>query len=184
MGLLIPNIPKRDLSLLFRESALAALLFAVYGALHNQASFTISPEYFTDYKFDQFAWANVGLPNRGFASAIGALAAWPGGCFGVWFLGRYRVTRSPKDSIAADLRRATWLMLGGSILGAATGLAIGYLTTMDGDASGWKIWRSLGITDLEAFARTGSMHNGSYLGAIIVTALIFVRFRAVTKVKE
>src|SRR5215213_5556426 len=55
----------------------AALLAAVYGALHDQLSYTVSPEYFTRFKFVQFAFAGVDeLPPRIGAAVVGALATW------------------------------------------------------------------------------------------------------------
>lgn len=33
---------------------LACLIAGVYGALHNQISYTVAPEYFTKFKFYQF----------------------------------------------------------------------------------------------------------------------------------
>jgi hypothetical protein len=33
---------------------IACLLSGAYGAIHNQVSYTVSPEYFTKFKFVQF----------------------------------------------------------------------------------------------------------------------------------
>ena len=43
-------------------AALGAVLAGCYGALHDQISYTISPEYFTKVKFEQFRYADFGWP--------------------------------------------------------------------------------------------------------------------------
>jgi len=165
MGLLIPRIQVSTLPLLLRSSALAALAFGTYGALHNQISFTVCPEYFTHFKFDQFAWANPGLQARFFAATVGFMAAWPGGFFGIWFLARYRVQRLPNAGIERDLRHSIAILLVCSAIGAALGLLYGDFQVRLTGIEGWEHWRDIGITDLEGFARAGSMHNGAYIGS-------------------
>jgi uncharacterized membrane protein YsdA (DUF1294 family) len=55
---------------------LSALLAGGYGALHNQISYTASHEYFSQFKFIQFALEQSPLPNRLKISIIGVLASW------------------------------------------------------------------------------------------------------------
>jgi hypothetical protein len=55
--------------------AFACLLAGLFGALHNQISFTISHEYFTRFKFIQFRIPST-VPPRVGASIVGWLAAW------------------------------------------------------------------------------------------------------------
>ena len=47
-----------------------------YGMLHNQISYTVSPEYFTKFKFDQFHLLNENIPERIRASTVGFMASW------------------------------------------------------------------------------------------------------------
>ncbi len=51
------------------------LISGLYGMLHNQISYTVAPEYFHAFKFDQFAIPN-GLHNRIGASIVGWQASW------------------------------------------------------------------------------------------------------------
>ncbi len=51
------------------------LICGLYGMLHNQISYTVAPEYFHAFKFDQFAIPN-GLRNRIGASIVGWQASW------------------------------------------------------------------------------------------------------------
>src|SRR5881394_2810515 len=88
MDLLYPRIPVRRLSGMLHLAFAGALLAAVYGVIHDQITYTISPEYFTKMKFVQFDYADFGWPGRGFVAEIGALATWWAGLFAGWFLAR------------------------------------------------------------------------------------------------
>ena len=55
---------------------LAMLLAGLYGMAHNQISYTVSPEYFTKFKFWQFGFTDPRLPERVRASLVGFLASW------------------------------------------------------------------------------------------------------------
>ena len=39
-----------------------ALIAGLYGVLHDQLTYSISAEYFSDFKFYQFSYLDVGLP--------------------------------------------------------------------------------------------------------------------------
>ena len=57
--------------------AAAAVLAAAYGALHDQLSYTVAPEYFTRFKFVQFAAYGVAsMTPRVGAALVGVLATW------------------------------------------------------------------------------------------------------------
>ena len=56
---------------------ISTLLAAFYGAIHDQVTFSISPEYFTVFKFDQFGFLEWGNQNPRMTTAlIGVLATW------------------------------------------------------------------------------------------------------------
>src|SRR5438309_3164333 len=59
-----------------------------YGIVHDQISYTVSPEYFTHIKFAQFAAVNFGWPDRVFVAEIGFLASWWVGLVAGWLLAR------------------------------------------------------------------------------------------------
>ena len=88
MNLLYPKIPKERLPSIIRLAAFGAIVAGAYGALHDQVSYTISPEYFTKLKFEQFAWADFGWPRRAFVAQVGFLATWWVGLIAGWALAR------------------------------------------------------------------------------------------------
>jgi len=62
---------------------LAMFLSGLYGIVHDQISYTVSPEYFTKFKFQQFGITEVNLPDHVRASIVGFLASWWMGIFQV-----------------------------------------------------------------------------------------------------
>ena len=64
MDILYPRIKLARLPAMIRISLLGAVLAGIYGAVHDQISYTISDEYFTKLKFPQFWYANFGFPPR------------------------------------------------------------------------------------------------------------------------
>ena len=50
---------------------LAVLAAGLYGVVHNQISYTVSPEYFTKFKFRRFGLVDTPLAGRVRASMVG-----------------------------------------------------------------------------------------------------------------
>ena len=69
---------------------MGALIAGLYGVVHDQITYSMSPEYFTRVKFFQFHYADFGLPPRSFVAEIGFLATWWVGLIAGWFLGARR----------------------------------------------------------------------------------------------
>lgn len=154
-----------------------ACLAAAYGAIHDQITFVISPEYFTRMKFRQFAWANVGLPPRAFASVVGVLATWWVGLFAGWFLARLGLDRLRGLRRAVVMRRAFTILL---ITAACAGVAGGLfgLAASRADLSGWQPYRdAYALTDLPSFVIIAWVHAAGYAGALagLVLAAVSVR---------
>ena len=71
MNILYPKIGLALLPAMLRYAVVGAILAGVYGALHDEVTYSISSEYFTRLKFSQFHYANCGLPERLFVAEIG-----------------------------------------------------------------------------------------------------------------
>src|SRR6186997_828491 len=102
MNVLYPRIALRHLPLMLDISAVGALIAGAYGILHDQVTYTLSEEYFTKFKAEQFRWADLGWPPRVFVAEIGFLATWWVGFVAGWFLARITV---PHLSRSKALRR-------------------------------------------------------------------------------
>jgi hypothetical protein len=176
MNLLYPKIPFASLRAMLGYALAGALLAGLYGVVHDQVTYSISPEYFTRLKFAQFHYADFGLPVRVFVAEIGFLATWWVGLIAGWFISRVAV---PVCSPPEALRRCSW----GFLIVIASGFAatlIGYgLGLLHGpDYSAWESMASrLGIVDLPGFVRVAYIHNASYLGGLIglIAAVIYLR---------
>lgn len=152
--------------------AVGCVISGLYGALHNQISYTVSPDYFHAFKFDQFGIPED-LQNRFGAAIVGWRASWwMGLIIGVPVLLIGLIMPGWK----AYLTRC--LLAFGVI--AATTLLVGL---------GALLYASLTITDelmppsifhqgvdAVSFARAGAMHNSSYLGGLIgiVTGSVYL----------
>jgi hypothetical protein len=178
VNLLYPSIPRAQFAAMLRLAAIGAVVAGTYGALHDQVSYAISSEYFTKMKFQQFAWADVGLPPRAFASEVGALATWWVGMIAGWSLGRVGLA-DPTRVARRDVVRAFAVVLATAVVGGAVGAALG-VSASRGDLSGWREWRrNLWLDDVPSFVVVAYLHWGSYLGGALglVIAVIDARRR-------
>lgn len=155
-----------------------AIVAGLYGALHDQISYSISPEYFTKLKFYQFSYADFGWPPRVFASEVGFLATWWVGLFAGWFLARVGLTEIPMPARKKCVVRSFAIVL---IVTAASGLGgilLGFAATQRGDLHEWSEYqRVLGLEDLPAFVIVAYLHLAGYLGALagLIAAIVYVR---------
>lgn len=155
---------------------LTACVFAgLYGAVHNQISYTVSPEYFTRFKFHQFRIAPV-LQGRIGASIVGWMASWWMGIL----IGAVLIPFGLKEPRPG---KCFLLMVRSYAAVAFTALVVGLsalliaFAVIDPDMAGDIRRYGNDITDDVAFARAGTMHNFSYLGGLIgiVTGVISIR---------
>ena len=140
MNIFYPVIPRRRLPAMLGIAALGAVLAGCYGALHDQISYTISPEYFTKVKFEQFRYADFGWPPRIMVSEVGFLASWWVGMIGGWILARVGLDQLPADKRKKDIAIAFSIVFITALLFGIVGTSLGYL--------GKPIKRSIGLDAL------------------------------------
>ncbi len=155
----------KKIGLLILIIFLSIILASIYGFLHNQISYSISTEYFTEFKFDQF-WSvkyTLDFPRMS-AGLIGIASTW---WFGliigliIGIIGFFQPTAKImwKSSFGAIIR----------ILLIAIGIGIvrilvGYLIISNINTN-WNLPAEL--IDQKSFLTAGTMHNFSYLGGLI-----------------
>jgi hypothetical protein len=153
--------------------AFGCLLAGIYGALHDQISFTASPDYLYAFKFHQFQ-IPAEHQNRIGAAIVGWRATWwmgviigvPLMCVGLTF---------------PDVRSFVRHMLIAFVVVTATALAFGLgalayaSSTLNADNLP-NFHYPPGVANRVEFARVGVMHNFSYLGGLvgIVTGLAYL----------
>ena len=155
----------KKIGLLILIIFLSIILASIYGFLHNQISYSISPEYFTKFKFRQFDFYFMGENQpRLTASLVGILSTW-------WFglliglingiVGMFQLNSKImwKSAFGATVRT-----LGIAIGFGVIGILVGKLIISNLDAH-WNL--SVELTDQKSFLTAGAMHNFSYIGGII-----------------
>ena len=113
---LIPRIAWADLPPMFGMAFLGAIVAGMYGVLHDQITFSIGPEYFTNLKFQQFYadflvdtsvcfmyWSSYPLGGVGFVIA--------------WFLSRRLIPKQPRGLAYRGIFTGFAIVFGGIIAG-------------------------------------------------------------------
>jgi len=137
----------------------------IYGSLHDQLSITISPEYFTKFKYIQFHISETTFgSHRAAAAAIGFLATWWTGLFIGPILAMVGLIHKDHAMMKKAIVRSTILTLCVAAATGLAGLAYGYFHLAHTGVS-WRLPENL--IDKTNFIAVGSMHNFSYLGGLI-----------------
>jgi hypothetical protein len=163
----------KKIALLPMLMIVACLTAGVYGMLHNQISYSVSPEYFHAFKFQQF-----GIPQASQGRVGASIVGWNAS----WWMGI--LIGIPVFSIGLIL--PGWkLYLRGCLIAIAVVVATAVLVGMGGlvfacltisESTRPSYWLPIQVTDKVSFARAGMMHNFSYLGGFlgIITGSIYL----------
>ena len=110
--------------------AIAILAAGVYGIVHDQISYTVSPEYFTKFKFEQFRLVDSPLPDRVKAGIVGFLASWWMGIpIGILVGSMGLMHRGHQRMLQVSLQSFV-LVVGFTLVVGLAGLAYGYYQTL------------------------------------------------------
>ncbi|HYC83906.1 MAG TPA: hypothetical protein VEB86_01735 [Chryseosolibacter sp.] len=138
-----------------------SLIAGMYGALHNQVTYSISPEYFTKFKYSQFGFEPAWFGgHRGTVAAIGFLSSWWAGFIigavlgiaGLFHRDWASMLRWTSKAVSAIILTALLFGLAGYVYGTFDQAGI---QTAIIDES---------VVDRKSFFVAGVMHNFSYLG--------------------
>lgn len=152
---------------------IAALTGIIYGAIHDQITYTISPEYYTKFKFIQFDLVDAGpgarLSNqRIWVAAVGALATWWMGALIGFALGLVGLTHTDWKTMLRVTLRAFIITISIAFAIGIVGLIYGRLFLANDPIESFSRWFIPdNIIDFESFVTVGSMHNFSYAGGVI-----------------
>lgn len=146
----------------------SCLLAAIYGAVHNQISYTVAPGYFHEFKFRQFV-IDPALQGRAGASLVGALASWwMGLLLGVPIYLAGLFIRDTGTFWRCYIK-ASVIVVAVTLLAGLGALGYAWVTFTPDSLPPWMEGRPVSdpVSDPVAFARAGFMHNFSYLGGVI-----------------
>jgi hypothetical protein len=162
---------------------LAVVVAGLYGMVHNQISYTVAPEYFTKFKFEQFGLVDSPLPERVRASMVGLLASWWMGIpIGLLVGAAGFIHRGPQRMLRVSLW-SLLVMVAFTLLFGLGGLVFGYFETAHINVAEYRGWFiPTDVTDLRRFLCAGYMHNSAYLGGVLAI-LVAWAFHIVVRVK-
>jgi hypothetical protein len=176
MGFLYPKVSRRDLPVMLGFALVGAIVAGAYGAIHDQLTYSISPEYFTRLKFRQFSYADFGLPERLFVAEIGFLATWWVGLVAGWLLARVSVPNQSREVATRQVLAGSSMVLAAALIAGGVGYALGRPSGADADYTAWRpLGSQLGIAELEDFVHVAYIHIAGYVGGLVglVAALAY-----------
>jgi len=155
---------------------IACLVAGGYGIVHDQITYTVSPEYYTKFKFLQFGLLDSSLPERVRAVIVGVLASWWMGIpIGV-LVGAIGFIHPDHQRMFSVSLRSFVLVVAFTLLVGIAGLVYGFFRTSTIDPAAYKDWFiPPNVTYLRRYLCVGYMHNASYIGGAlsIVVAWIY-----------
>ena len=165
---LLPQMSAKEWLTTLLVCIAGSLLAGGYGILHDQVTYSISPEYFELFKYRQFQWARWTNHHRWYVATIGFLATWWVGLISSWFLARRAIIAGAPTATASSIVRAFSIMLACVVASGVVGYVWGIVKGPDADDSTWySELRLLGISDHWAFVRVAYIHNAGYFGAAV-----------------
>lgn len=143
---------------------ISILIAGIYGIIHDQITYSISNEYYTLFKFEQFGINEWGITSENVkVGIIGFLATWWVGFFlGIiyafisLFLNSRKILRITIQSI--------FLNIGVTIVLGVIGYFYG-VVFLEAENLNWYIPEQ--TKNIQAFINVGSIHNFGYLGGLV-----------------
>ena len=161
--------PMRKSQAFYKFVVRSLLVAGLFGAVHDQISYSVSSEYFTKLKFVQFMLTDSIIPERIRASLVGVLASW-------WMgipLGILTGLAGYIHPTPVQMHRALTLSiavivtftLGFALAGLAYGFFVTATTLNPADYASWYIPR--GLQEPRHYLCAGHMHNAAYVGGAL-----------------
>ncbi|RXK59243.1 hypothetical protein ESA94_13965 [Lacibacter luteus] len=150
------------------------IIAGIYGILHDQITYSISPEYFTKFKYKQFGFESEQFGgHRATVAVIGFLATWWMGLFIGIPLGLLSLIFPDYKKMASVLKKSLFLVILIAVLTGIGGFVYGKFILVNNGVS-W--WLPDDLIDKSSFIIVGSIHNSSYLGGIagLLTATVYM----------
>ena len=139
------------------------IIASVFGAIHNQLSYSVSNEFFEDFLFGNFGINDWNLNNKRIeASVVGIFGSyWVGFILGIIYavIFLFINTENNFKYIFKAISINIFLALIGSIIGYIIGFIIPW------ENSG--IWMEFGTQNPQKYVQANFMHSGSYYGGIV-----------------
>lgn len=150
---------------------ISIVIASVYGILHDQFTYTVSPEYYTKFKFIMFGLASdpeetMEYPRLA-VTLTGIIATWwVGLIIGIVF-GLVSLLHKDRKAMLRSSVKAILLAIAITTVSGFAGLGYGWFTRNTDGIELYYRYEYGAIKDIISFHITGCMHNFSYLGGAI-----------------
>ena len=156
---------------------IASIIGGIYGIINDQMTYTISPEYYTKFKFYQFGLMDIGneaiFPNpRIEVSAVGFMATWWMGLIIGLILALVGLIHKDSKEMFRITLKAIIVTIIITFITGLIGLVYGEFILVE---NGVDWWLPENLIDVKNFIAVGSMHNFSYLGGLfgLIAGIIY-----------
>ena len=156
----------------------AVVIACLYGVGHDQVTYSISPEYYTKFKFIQFNLADSAAAQhmtqpRSAVVMVGVKSTWWMGVGIGLLLGLFALAFRDADAMFQSALQAIGITLVITIITAVIGGLYGQYSLAK---TGVDWWLPPNLVDKADFITVGAIHNASYLGGAIglVAGIIFL----------
>jgi hypothetical protein len=184
---IVPGISLADLPVLLISTLAGVLAAGCYGVMHDLITFSIGPEYFRNFKFQLFPFADFGWGELAFVSLIGFLGTWWVGLIGGWMLARRAISSCPKRNRYRRIGAGFLIVFAAAASAGILGCLYGLWRGPDADYSAWEpVLEQHHVTDAWPFICVAYIHNAGYIGALVglVSAYFAVRPGALDEKKS
>ena len=159
----------KKILILILTIVLAPIIGGIYGILNDQLTYSISPEYYTKFKFYQFGLVDSGneaifLNPRFEVSIVGIMATWWMGLLIGGILGFVGLIHNGHKRMFRITMKAILITIAVTFFIGLIGLFYGKFYLNRGNVD-W--WLPKNLIETEDFIAVGSMHNFSYIGGLI-----------------
>ncbi len=164
----------RKFGILSATIFISMLLAGIYGIIHDQVTYSISPEYFTKFKYRQFGFdPNMFGGHRKTVGIIGFLATWWVGLFIGIVIGFSSLVFRSQTQMKGVITTGIIIVFITTIFSAILGFFIGKLYLSNKGVS-W--WIPEDVINKSDFITVGSIHNFSYIGGLagLILAIIYL----------
>ncbi len=155
----------RKFGLLASTFFICSILAGFYGIIHDQVTFSVSPEYFTKFKYVQFGLEpSYYGGHRPVVAIIGFLATWWTGLIIGVLLVLTGLVYPDHKMMRAAIKKAIVIVICFAVLAGFAGFIYGKIHLIK---TGVNWWLPGDLVDKNSFIIVGSIHNFSYAGGFI-----------------